>query len=230
MTWINKTNKRESHTISQEVSSNSNVIPRDKVCTTLTDTMVSLQILWNKLIQKQKEKGASANNNIYYIYWIHLVFASGTSGRTLGVGGTSFGIGLLVQHGLVALVSALRILVSGLFKNENNHQERERIVRSCRGIKQTLNLIITNVKQNIIYITNLSGVDTRGIGGVTLESLKGVKVTSGSGRVGIPLVVHVLLGVLIPQFVVVFAVFESTGRGGGGCCGRCCGGGGCLWM
>ena len=74
--------------------------------------------------------------------------------------------------------------------------------------------------------THLSRVDTRSIGGVALEGLEGVEVTGGTGRVGVPLVVDVLLGILIPEFVVVLSVYESSVSGGGSS-GRCGGGGGC---
>lgn len=58
------------------------------------------------------------------------------------------------------------------------------------------------------WFTHLSGVDTRCIGGVALESLEGVEVASGTGNTWIPFVVDVLLGILIPEFVIVLSVFK----------------------
>jgi len=58
--------------------------------------------------------------------------------------------------------------------------------------------------------THLAGINPNGVGTVALKSLKGVGVPRGSRRIGIPFVVDVLFGVLVPELVVVFSVLESS--------------------
>lgn len=59
-----------------------------------------------------------------------------------------------------------------------------------------------------INVTYFSGVDTRGIRGVTLEGLEGVEVLGGTRGGRVPLVVDILLGILVPKLVIVFSVLE----------------------
>jgi len=61
---------------------------------------------------------------------------------------------------------------------------------------------------HIRYITYFSGVDTRGIRGVSLESLEGVEVTGAASGGRVPLGVDFLLGVMVPKLIVVLSVFE----------------------
>ena len=75
--------------------------------------------------------------------------------------------------------------------------------------------------------TNLSGVDTRGITGVTLVCLEGVEVSGGTGRVGVPLGVKILLGVVVKKLLVIFTVFEVELGGHASIVGRHEGGGRC---
>ena len=64
-------------------------------------------------------------------------------------------------------------------------------------------------------LTHLSGVDTRGIGRVSLEGLEGVEVLSIAGGARVPLVVDILLGIIVPKLVVVLSVNELGVHPGG---------------
>ena len=68
--------------------------------------------------------------------------------------------------------------------------------------------------------THLSRVDARGIRRVTLVSFEGVKVLGGTRGRGVPLLVNILLGDVVPKLAIVFTVFEvelggDAGVGGG---------------
>lgn len=87
--------------------------------------------------------------------------------------------------------------------------------------------IINNKFTTNQHKTHLSRVDTRSIARVALECLKGVEVAGGAGCAGVPLVVNILLGNLVPKLVVIFAVFEVEFGGDAGAGGWDeCGGGG----
>lgn len=74
----------------------------------------------------------------------------------------------------------------------------------------------TNISTLGVLVTVLTRVDSRGIRTVSFESLEWVEVL-GSTRWGrVPGGVNILLGVVIPKFVVVLSVFE-TKVGGNAC-------------
>lgn len=77
-----------------------------------------------------------------------------------------------------------------------------------------------------IHGTYFSGVDTRGIRGVTLEGLEGVEVLGGTRLRRVPLVVDILLGVLVPKLFIVISILEVELGGDWGLGGRHEGGSG----
>lgn len=83
-------------------------------------------------------------------------------------------------------------------------------------------LLEVNIATDGVLVTVLSGVDTRGIGGVSFEGLEGVEVGARARGVGVPGGVDVLLGGVVPELIVVLAVLEvevggdtSAVKGGG---------------
>ena len=83
-------------------------------------------------------------------------------------------------------------------------------------------LLEVNITALGVLVTVLSGVDTRGIGGVSFEGLEGVEVVGRARGVGVPGGVDILLGGVVPELVVVLAVLEvevggetSAVKGGG---------------
>ena len=79
-----------------------------------------------------------------------------------------------------------------------------------------------------VLVAVLSGVDTRGIGGVALEGLEGIEVLGRARGIGIERGIDILLGGVVPELIVVLAVVEGAISGGGGGRSRSsrCGGGG----
>mmetsp|Transcript_8893 Transcript_8893/g.16424 ORF Transcript_8893/g.16424 Transcript_8893/m.16424 type:complete len:228 (+) Transcript_8893:235-918(+) len=73
-----------------------------------------------------------------------------------------------------------------------------------------------HVRADRVLVTVLSRVDTRRVRAVALESLKGVEVQGRPRGVGVPRVVNVLLGLIVPKCVVVLAVLETTSGGRSG--------------
>ena len=65
-----------------------------------------------------------------------------------------------------------------------------------------------------VFVPVLTRVETRGIRGVSSEGLEGVEVHWGTGLVGVPAVVDVLLGVVVPKLVVVLSIASEKARGG----------------
>lgn len=113
----------------------------------------------------------------------------------LGIGGTLLSVGTFGHHDLKAGIAASGILVSSLHNNGKvNH-----VITHTKDSLQALKKHVTSY---------LSRKDTRSITGVSLVRLEGVEVTCRTGGIGVPHVVYVLLGHLIPKFAIVRTVFE----------------------
>ena len=83
-------------------------------------------------------------------------------------------------------------------------------------------LLEVNIATDGVLVTVLTGVDAGSIGGVALEGLEGVEVGGGTGGIGVPSGVDILLGGVVPALLVVLSVLEvevggetSAGKGGG---------------
>lgn len=64
----------------------------------------------------------------------------------------------------------------------------------------------TDISTLGVFVTWFTGVDTTGIRGVTIPSFKGVEVAGVAGSGWVPLVVDILLGIIVPQLVIVFTI------------------------
>ena len=67
-------------------------------------------------------------------------------------------------------------------------------------------LLEIDITTSGVLVPVLSRVVSRGIGAVTFESFKWVEVHWRTGLVGVPAVVHFLLGLVIPKLIVVLSV------------------------
>ena len=94
---------------------------------------------------------------------------------------------------------------------------------SCLGVGGTLIGLSTlfhhvgegDVSTRGVLVAALTGVDSTGIGAVSIPGLEGVEVGSGAGCGGFPRGVNILLGVVVEHLSVVLTVVGGGGEGSG---------------
>ena len=124
-------------------------------------------------------------------------------------------------------------MISRRFDNSREHPKRHKAIgKTHTGLRVGAHLLHVglllhhllevNVTTDGVLVTVLTGVDAGSIGGVALEGLEGVEVGGGTGGIGVPSGVDILLGGVVPALLVVLSVLEvevggetSASEGGG---------------